>query len=94
MDFWQDKVDRTQLLDCFENGEDFKTLELKVHPYGLCRMSVLLSWNEEMGMFGGYDAGAGGYRLVGKDLVKQLTKSPRKSQEIPWPDLNLVDDMI
>ena len=75
-------MDGTRLLVCFDRGEDYKTLEVKVRPSRLCGMLVFLSWDKEVGMFGGYNLAAGGNRFVGKDVIARLVESPRKSQEI------------
>lgn len=81
---WRDEQDGTCILVRFD--EDYKMLTLKVHPHGLSGMPVRLSWNEEEGMFCGYDV-AGAHRLVPKDVVSQLIESPGESQEIEWPQV-------
>ena len=49
-------------------------------------MPVLLSWDDEEGMFRGYDT-AGADRLVGRHVVEKLMGDPCKSLEVDWPDL-------
>ena len=85
---WRDKHDHTVLPDVrFDEGGDYKTLTVKVHPGGLSGMPVFLSWDGEEGMFRGYDI-AGADRLVGRHAVEKLMRNPCKSLEINWPDLD------
>lgn len=85
---WQDKHDDTVLPDvCFGEGGDYKTLTVKVHPGGLSGMPVFLSWDEEEGMFCGYDTEKID-RRVGRQVVEELIGNPGRSLKVCWPDLD------
>lgn len=80
---WRNKHDGTILRDVRFD----KTMKVEVRPGGLSGMPVLLSWDEEEGMFRGYDT-AGADRLVGRHVVEKLMGNPCKSLEVDWPDLD------